>query len=296
MSKTADKTVKLKVVKTSADYDKKRVKGKEMFPELYANIYIAGRKKSGKTQLLYNILEHCAGRDSKVLLFGATVNKDATYEEIKKMLDRRSIQHIEYEHFIDEEGVDLLAKFIAEAKARNEDEPELPMPPTARKYVPLEEARILFGDEVPRKQIERKIKEEQEEYDRAKKEQAAKGKKKVKILAPEYILCFDDLGEDLRKKAVSQLLIKNRHFKCKVIILSQWLNFLRPVAIRQLDYVLMFGGFNEDKLEELHQKLDLPIEIPDFIAKYRTATKEKYHFLYIDIAEDIYKEGFNHKL
>lgn len=290
------KPVKLKVVKTSADYDHKRVKGREMFPELFANIYIAGRKKSGKTQLLYNILEQCAGRDSKVLLFGATVNKDATYEEIKKMLDRKSIQHIEYEHFIDEEGVDLLEQFIAEAKQRNADEPEELIPPTARKFVPLEEAKILFGDEVPRKQIEKKMREEQEEYDRAKKAQVAKGRKKVKILAPEYILCFDDLGEDLRKKAVSQLLIKNRHFKCKVIILSQWLNFLRPVAIRQLDYVLMFGGFNEDKLEELHQKLDLPIEIPDFVNKYRTATKEKYHFLYIDIAEDVYKEGFNNKL
>ena len=290
------KSVKLKVVKTSADYDKSKVKGREMFPELFANIYIAGKKKSGKTQLLYNILENCAGRDTKVMLFSATVNKDPTYAEIIKMLDRKTIDHAEFEHFIDEDGNDLLAQFIAEAKARNEkDDQPTPIPPTARKFVPLEEAKILFGGEVPRKQIESKIREEQEEYDRAVK-QAGMGKKKVKILSPDYIICLDDLGEDLRKKPVSQLLIKNRHFKCKVIILSQWLSFLTPRAILQLDYVIMFGGFNDEKLEEMYRKLDISTPLQDFIAKYRKATAEKYHFLYYDVADDIYKEGFNNLL
>lgn len=292
-----ERKVKLKVVATEADYNSERVLGKPMFPELYANIYIAGRKKSGKTQLLYNILDKCANKSTKVMLFASTVHKDATYKEIVKMLDRKGVDHVEFEHFINEEGEDLLAEFVRQAKetAEEEDEPEPVIKPSSRKYVSKEEARMLFGDELPKNQIDSvratEIKESQA------KEEAALAKKKKKKgkgkLAPEYILCFDDLGEDLRKKAVSQLLIKNRHFKCKTIILSQWISYLPPTAIRQLDYVLLFGGFNGEKLEDLHMKLDLSDEFKEFENKYKQATEKKYHFLYIDIAENSYRNDFN---
>ena len=291
---TSERKVKLKVIKTEADYDADKVLGRKLFPELYSNIYIAGRKKSGKTQLLYNILERCANKSTKVMLFSATVNKDATYKEIIKMLDRKKIDHGEFEHFINEEGEDLLAGFIAQAKERTAEEEEEEAPkPTSRKYVSKEEARIIFGDELPSEEIQA-----QQAKDAAKEaEEAAKKKKKKgagkKILAPEYILCFDDLGDDLRKKAVSQLLIKNRHYKCKVIILSQWITYLPPTAIRQLDYVLLFGGFAGEKLEDLHTKLDLSDTFEEFEKRYKQATEQKYHFLYIDIASNEYRNDFN---
>ncbi len=292
---TSEKKVKLKVVKTEADFDTDKVLGRNLFPEPYSNIYIAGRKKSGKTQVLYNILERCANKSTKVMLFSATVNKDATYKEIIKMLDRKKIDHLEYEHFISEEGEDLLAGFIAQAKEDAAAEEEEVVLPTSRKYVAIEDARIIFGNELPRKEIEKKkaedIKKEQEAAEkRAAKKKKGKGKK---LLAPEYILCFDDLGDDLRKKAVSQLLIKNRHFKCKVIILSQWISYLAPAAIRQLDYVMLFGGFAGEKLEDLHTKLDLSDTFEEFEAKYKEATREKYHFLYIDITNNEYRNDFN---
>lgn len=291
---TSEKKVRLKVVKTEAEYDPERVLGRQMFPELYSNIYIAGRKKSGKTQLVYNILAKCANKATKVLIFSATVNKDATYKEILKMLDKKGIEHFEYEHFIDEDRVDLLAEFISNAKQANEDEADAPAPPTSRKYVPLEEARMIFGDELPRAQIQKKLEEDQKKAEEA---AAKRAKKKGRgKLAPEYILVFDDLGEDLRKKAVSQLLIKNRHFKCKTICLSQWITYLPPTAVRQLDYVILFGGFNDEKLEDLHKKLDLSDTPEQFAAIYKSATEKKYHFLYIDIANSEYRYDFNDRV
>lgn len=285
------KKVHLKVVPTEADYDSSKVLGRQMFPELYSNIYIAGRKKSGKTQLLYNILDRCANKSTKVMLFSATVNKDATYKEIIKMLDKKGIDHCEFEHFITEEKEDLLAAFIQQAKEENAEEVEQVVPPTSRKYVPIEEARILFGNELPKNVCDAKNAQEEA----AKAEAVAKKKKKKKkgLLSPEYILCFDDLGDDLRKRAVSQLLIKNRHYKCKVIILSQWITYLPPTAIRQLDYALLFGGFADDKLEDLHLKLDLSVPFEEFEKIYRKATEKKYSFLTIDIAEQSYRTKFD---
>ena len=299
-SKKKERKVKLEVVKTEADYDPDRVLGKEMFPELYSNIYIAGRKKSGKTQLVYNILKKCANKATKVLIFSATVNKDATYKEILKMLDSKGIEHTEHEHFIDEDGVDLLSLFIEKAKEEHGEEPEEEIPkPTSRKYVPLEEARILFGNELPKAMIAKMMAEDKKEQEELEKRQAKKKKGKGKgkgKLSPEYILVFDDLGEDLRKKAVSQLLIKNRHYKCKTICLSQWITYLPPTAIRQLDYVLLFGGFNGEKLEDLHRKLDLSDSLEHFEKVYKNATAEKYRFLYISITDNSYRNGFNERL
>lgn len=293
------KPVKLKVVKTEAEIDPDRVVGKELFRDLYSNIYLAGKKKSGKTQLLYNILDKCANKSTKVLIFASTVDKDPTYKEIIKMLKRKGSSVETFDHFIDEDGNDLLADLVSKLKeeAREECREEVPVPETSRKYVPKEEARMLFGDELPRAQIakkeaeEQKLAEEQAAKQAEKKaKQKAKGKKK---LAPEYILCFDDLGEDMRKKAVSQLLIKNRHFHLKTIILSQWLSYLTPRSIRQLDYAILFGGFPDDKLDDLHKKLDLSDSEEAFKATYKQATEEKYSFLTIDIADMSYRKKFD---
>jgi hypothetical protein len=283
------KKVKLKVIKTSAEYDPTRVLGKELFKELYANIFIAGKKKSGKTMLLYNILNLCANKSTKVFLFSPTINKDPTYKAIQDMLNSKGIPFETFEHFIDpEDNSDLIERFIKNAKTRDEEEGR--ESPINRKYVPIEEAKILFGDELPREEI---AKREAERVKKEAKEKAKRAKKKSRgKLAPAYILVFDDLGIDLRKKSISQLLIKNRHYLCKTIILSQWLTYLTPSAIRQLDYAILFGEFPEDKLKDLHQKLDLSNTIEKFKKIYNNATEKKYNFLVIDIAEQEYRTNF----
>jgi len=292
------KKVKLQVIKTSADYDYDKVLGKELFKELYANIYLAGKKRSGKTQLLYNILKKCTNKSTKVMLFSPTVDKDPTYAEIQKMLQAKGVDYSGFDHFIDpEDGSDLLAAFIASRKeeAKSEGREEPAVAPTSRKYVALEDAKVIFGDELPRAEIAKRMAQDlkAEQADAEKKAAKAKKKKGKGKLAPEYILVFDDLGEDLRKKSISQLLIKNRHYHCKTIILSQWISYLPPTAIRQLDYVILFGSFPSDKLEDLHKKLDLSDTPEEFEAEYKAATEKKYSFLTIDIVDNTYRTKFD---
>jgi hypothetical protein len=42
--------------------------GYDYFPNLYSNIYIFSKIKSGKTTLIYNILKHCVSKRSNVVL------------------------------------------------------------------------------------------------------------------------------------------------------------------------------------------------------------------------------------
>ena len=64
------------------------VKGYDLVRELYANIFLCANKKSGKTNVLFNILRQCIGKKTKkVYIFCNTIYKDANYKEILKWLN-----------------------------------------------------------------------------------------------------------------------------------------------------------------------------------------------------------------
>ena len=81
------------------------VVGFSYFEEPYSNICILGKKKSGKTNLLYNILRKCLNKETEVFLFSSTVFRDITFTKILETLDKK---HIEHQEFIDieEDGSD----------------------------------------------------------------------------------------------------------------------------------------------------------------------------------------------
>src|SRR4051794_34092842 len=71
--------------------DKRPIKGYEMCCHLYANIYLVAKKNSGKTTIIYNILERCAGRDTVVFAFVSTLNNDANWIAIKKLCEDKGM-------------------------------------------------------------------------------------------------------------------------------------------------------------------------------------------------------------
>src|SRR4051812_31180254 len=81
-----------------------------------------------------------------------------------------------------------------------------------------------------------------------KKKNKKKKPKPQKHVAPDIIFVLDDLSTELRYKSVATLLKSNRHYRCKVILSSQYLHDLEPQSIAQLDYMLLFGGQTLDKL------------------------------------------------
>lgn len=90
-TKQINKITVTPVVASGGEPDPSKIKGYEYIPLLYANIFLCAKKKSGKTNVIFNLLEHLAGPKTMVYLFASTVHKDATYAAIMKMLKKKNI-------------------------------------------------------------------------------------------------------------------------------------------------------------------------------------------------------------
>lgn len=103
--------IKIEAVKVPKQ-KKKDILGYDMFPVQYSNIFITSRKNSGKSNLVYRIVENCTNRYTKVLIFAATVNKDPVYKKLVSKLNKRHIDVMTSTDFV-VDGQDLLAEFMA---------------------------------------------------------------------------------------------------------------------------------------------------------------------------------------
>lgn len=250
---------KIKVVQLPKCGGKREEK---LFPIRFSNIFLCARKNSGKTNIIYNILEQCTNKHTQVLFFVSTIDKDPMYKKIIEMLDDKKIAHLDNTHFILEDGSNLITEFFeGPSEAETEEVPE-EQKPIQRK--------VIFGNE----------------------EKVEKKSRKRKPPEPDYILVFDDLGSDLRNKTVTQLLKKNRHYRCKVVMSSQYATDLEPAAVKQLDYLLVFGGLPKDKIEHLYKFLNLSVDLDEFEELYHQAIQQRYDFLYVDITKNVFKRNF----
>ncbi len=89
---------------------------------------------------------------------------------------------------------------------------------------------------------------------------------------------------------------KNRHYKSKIIVSSQWINDLLPASRKQLDIIIIFKGFSEKKINELYRDADSSINFDEFYKVYKQATEKPYSFLYIDTRNDILRQNFSHQI
>ena len=281
--------VKIKPIITN-EHPMEKIGAYKLFPEPYCNVGIVAKKKSGKTSVLYNCLEKCANKNTHVWLFSSTIHRDSTYKSILEMLEMKKCQVSTFTHFLDEGG-NILEEIINELKSVNGDSGEQSQEAEGGgvydRVQTTQQCKVKFGGEKTEEQLE---KEEERKYIKEEK------KKRKKTLYPEHIFCFDDLGSDMRNKALSQLLKTNRHFKSKVFMLGHTLTDLDPSARKQLDYALIFKSFSEDKLKDLYKDLDLSIDFENFIKAYHYATMQPYSFLYISTKTDELRKNFNEKI
>jgi len=290
MKTTKLNNVKIKpIISESHPIDK--IGGYKLFPEPFCNVAIIAKKKSGKTSVLYNCLEKCASKNTHVWLFSSTIHRDSTYKSILNMLETKKCQVSTFTHFI-ENGENILEEIINELKSVTGDGDEPPEPEAAGGGVydrlqQTQACKVKFGGEKSEEQLE---KEQEKKY--IKEEKA----KKKKTLYPDHIFCFDDLGSDMRNKALSQLLKTNRHFKSKVFLLGHTLTDLEPSSRKQLDYALIFKSFSEDKLKDLYKDLDLSLDFENFVKAYHYATTQPYSFLYISTKTDELRKNFSEKI
>ena len=65
VSMTKINKARVRSIPKEGDDDTRPIKGYEICPHLYANIYLVAKKESGKTTLIWNFIDRCAGRDTK---------------------------------------------------------------------------------------------------------------------------------------------------------------------------------------------------------------------------------------
>ena len=267
-----------KVPQYTSHIDNRPVKGGDLFSEIYANIFLCAKKKSGKTSVIYKILKECCGKKTRVVAFVSTLYKDDSWKSIRQYCRTKGIDFEGHTSLI-EDGIDKLEELIDELK---------------------DEAKEEFEEEQLEERISRielslsKRCPIQTDYDIDEEENEEKKVKREKYKAPEIIIVLDDLSNQLKSKTLVCLLKNNRHFKSKIILSSQYLNDLLPEARKQLDYFLLFRGQPVKKLEEIHRDADVHIDFEEFCDIYKFATEKPYSFLYIDTNNCEFRRNFNY--
>ena len=262
------------VLNNEISYTKKNLKSFKIIPQLYYNMFICAKKKSGKTSLLNTLIEEGTNKGTTIWLFCATYEVDASWRTIIKNLKKKGYVVNAFSS-IKEGKVNILDNAIEQLQQPVEEEE--PKPKKGKKSQPPAPKPIfsLFPVEEDDEPEENIIVDEIEM-------KVAK-KKKVKKQVPHHLFIFDDISTELRNPSVAKLLKVHRHLKASCIISSQYLHDLQPASILQLDYFVAFKSFSLEKLEYIHKMLDLSLTFEKFWEIYKTATNDKYNFLFMNV-------------
>ena len=259
------------------DEDKRPIKGYDICEEVYANIFLCARKKSGKTSALFKIMKECCVKKTIIVVFCSTAYKDKNWIQIRKYFENKGMD-IRVHTSLYEEGEDKLNSLIEDLKTEAKEKEE--------EKEPQEEIEVDRCDDIlARLGSLPKQAEEEEEKERK--------PRKSKYQAPEYMIIFDDLSSELKSRSLLSLLKFNRHFKSKLIISSQWLHDLLPESRKQIDLFMIFKGFPEDKVALIYKDCDSSVPFPLFYKIYRKATKRPHSFMYIDTRSDKFRSNFD---
>lgn len=256
--------------------DNKKIRGSKLFP-LYSNIFICAKKNSGKTTVIANILKECVDDDTTVNIFCSTLEKDRSYKEIIKFLEKKGCNVIGSVSSVADDGKNCLIQEILNEPVVNDEEQD------EEEDEEIEDTYIKITNNNDTKDSNEMTSELKNDHKKRKKSK----------LAQKRIIILDDIGSELTRPVINQLLKVNRHLKCKVIISTQYLNDLSPQARRQIDQWLIFPGMKSDKLTQILRDSDVPYDLPHFEKLYNYCTKDKYNFMYLDTSNGSIRKNFN---
>lgn len=297
--------VVVKPIKTSKEKDNRLPLGYKMFSEPYPNVGIIAKKKSGKTNVVVNIVKNCADKDSHIFVLASTANKDPLFLALKKWCKANNISYTAMTEIKsnDEHGKkDFFADFMKsmgeadseEDETESEDE-EAKNPKMSNYGHQEEESEYSDSEDESDADLELNF---GKRYDRTHpKFVKNKGSlvKKKPFITPEVIIITDDLSNELKTPSLRAFFKRNRHYKCLNIVSTQYLLDLLPESLKQFDYLLLFKGLPREKLEKIISDSDLNIDIDRFEAIYKSAVSAPYGFLYVDSRNEEYRKCFNQR-
>lgn len=81
----------LEVPRIQAEHSRKPFHGMNLFEYPWGNYALIGRRRSGKTVAIYNLIKWFAQKHSMVHLYVSTLHNDETYDHIVKLLEKRKV-------------------------------------------------------------------------------------------------------------------------------------------------------------------------------------------------------------
>jgi hypothetical protein len=284
--RTVASPVKLKLIPVKDKGQKYPYLGAGLISGLYSAIAEVGPVKSGKTSVIFNILDQCAGPETVVLIFSQTIHSDKGWMAILEWLDQNNIPHAaktsiyaegpEGKHnFIKDfmqgciaQGAIDEAKRDNEGKAANTWRPGRPIGgnwhepvDTKKEFLPTLDPYLVKVD-------------------------------KVKYQYAPFIVVLDDIAEEMRDPQVGILIRQYRHWHAKVIVSSQHFVDAQPAARQNIQDWFLFESLDRFKLQTIYGVIPhARVDFDRFQRRYHDATAEKYGFLHIDVDNRTMKKG-----
>lgn len=270
--------IKIKPV-VCIDTGTEKIKGHKLFNLKNWICYISARKKSGKSSLISNIIDKTTSKKTTIWLFCSTYKIDKTWIEVIKTLRANGYIVNCFETIFEGTGKKSVnnLEVVLDDLAQGDTEGE------GKKIKVEEEPELVdrFG---------RIVKKQMGSIFKGKGE---KKEKKPKIQVASNLFIIDDLPQQLKNPAVDRLCKTHRHSNSNVIISSQYVKDLNPCSITQIDYLICFKGFNDEKMEHLHKILDLSIPFPLFHSIYNHCCAEDYNFMCLNVRTEDIRKNFN---
>ena len=102
------------------DEDLRPILGADIVEEVYSNIFLCARKKSGKTSAVFKILKECSDRKTVIVIFCSTAYKDKNWIQIRKYFKKKGMD-VRVFTSIYENGEDQLANLVDDLKQEAKD-------------------------------------------------------------------------------------------------------------------------------------------------------------------------------
>jgi hypothetical protein len=263
--------------------EKLPVKGREIFAHPYGTIAFVGKTGSGKSVTMFHYIKHTLDKRTKVFIISTTVTFDKLWVHARDYMDK---QGIKYEHFpeIKMEGkngklVNVLKSYICplmdsyvekkyDKNGWKEDESlefmDHLMPSKSDKPLPKRLYGLCVLNGPPAPEYQRKHDPNEHLVDRV----------------PDFAIFFDDVSElDLKSRILTDLIKRNRHFRCRVFIGTQHLIHVKKDAWDQIHCVHMWDGFSGDYMEKMHKRVNTRLPRENYMWLYDRVTEQPHTFL-----------------
>ena len=88
----------------------------------------------------------------------------------------------------------------------------------------------------------------------------------------------------------------NRHFKCSIVVSSQYYQHLVKDGRTNIDYFIIFGNMPIQKLQVMYEEAELNVTFDDFLNMYMKATAKPYSFFWIDRKRSEFRINFSEEI